>query len=345
MTAIAKLQPRKIFALKTHVAMLLGLAFVVALVAMSMVWSMTLGAAEIESSVVIDAVLHYDDSIYDHLIIRLVRMPRVVAGVMVGASLAVAGGIMQGLTRNPLASPGILGVNAGAAFAVVLAVYLLGQSSLRAYMSYAFVGAAVAGAIVYGLGSMGRGGATPLKLTLAGAVFTAFVSSFTSALLISDQDTLDQIRFWTAGSLAGRNWELIELAAPYLSVGMVGALIIARQITTISLGEDVARGLGQNTVMVRLIAALLVVLLSGGSVALAGPIGFVGLVAPHVARFIVGADYRWILPYSAAIGALMVTVGDTLARIIIKPEELPVGVMTAFVGAPFFIYLARWRVK
>ncbi|PJF39040.1 MAG: iron ABC transporter permease [Phototrophicales bacterium] len=306
---------------------------------------MTIGAADIDSSTVIDAVLHYDASIYDHLIIRLVRMPRVVSGMMVGASLAVAGGIMQGLTRNPLASPGILGVNAGAAFAVVLAVYLLGQVSLRAYMSYALLGAAVAGIIVYGLGSMGHGGMTPLKLTLAGAVFTAFVTSFTSALLISDQETLDQIRFWTAGSLAGRDWELVEFIAPILGGGMIGALVIARQITTISLGEDIARGLGQNTVLIRLIAACLVVFLAGGSVALAGPIAFVGLIAPHLARFVVGADYRWILPYSAALGALIITIGDTLARIIVKPEELPVGVMTALIGAPFFIYLARWKVR
>jgi iron complex transport system permease protein len=198
---------------------------------------------------------------------------------------------------------------------------------------------------VYFLGSMGRGGSTPLKLTLAGIILTAFISSFTTAILIGDQETLDKIRFWTAGSLAGRDMPLLTQTAPYILVGLVGALIVSRQITTISLGDDVAKGLGQNTVWVKAIAAVIVVLLAGGAVALAGPIGFVGLLVPHVVRFIVGVDYRWIVPYSALMGAMLVTVADVGARIIIRPQELPVGVMMAFVGAPFFIWLARWKVK
>lgn len=311
----------------------------------AMAWSITIGARDIDTEIIIDAIINYDEFNFDHLVVRLVRGPRVVAGVMVGAALAVAGGIMQGLTRNPLASPAILGVNAGAAFAVVAALYFIGDMPLRQYAYFALAGAAVAAVVVYGLGSMGRGGPTTLNLTLAGAIFTAFVTSFTTAILISDQDTLDQIRYWTAGSLAGRDWELVELAIPYIAIGIVGALLLARQITTISLGEDMARGLGQNTALVRVLAAVLVVLLAGGSVSLAGPVGFVGLVAPHIARFIVGVDYRWVLPYSMVIGGLIVTVGDALARIVIEPQELPVGVMMALVGAPFFIYLARWKVK
>ena len=306
--------------------------------------SITLGAADISVNTVFAALFHFDGS-FNHLIIRTVRLPRVLAGVSVGAALAVAGAIMQGLTRNPLASPGILGVNAGASFAVVLAVLLLGSPPLSTYALFAFIGAAGAAVFVYALGSVGRGGATPLKLTLAGAVFTAFISSFTTAILIMDQNTLDQVRFWTAGSLSGREMSLLVRTTPYIFVGLIGAMLLGRQITTLSLGDDVATGLGQNTGWLKIVAAVMVVLLAGGAVALAGPIGFVGLVVPHVVRFLVGVDYRWILPYSALLGGVLVTLADIGARLIIRPQELPVGVMMALVGAPFFIYLARYKVR
>ncbi|MAU12985.1 MAG: iron ABC transporter permease [Anaerolineaceae bacterium] len=322
-----------------------GLIVGVVLLLVMLVAGIMLGAAEISPQTVFDALFNYDENVFEHLIIQTVRLPRVLAGAIVGASLAVAGAIMQGVTRNPLASPGILGVNAGAAFAVVVAVYVLGNIPLSAYAGFAMIGATVAAAVVYGLGSMGRSGATPLRLTLAGVIMTSFTSSFTTAILISDRDTLDQIRFWTVGSLAGRDFPLLTQTAPWMIVGMIGALLLARQITTISLGDDIAAGLGQNTIIVKALAALMVVCLAGGAVALAGPIGFVGLVAPHLVRFLVGVDYRWILPYSALTGALLVIGGDLVARIIIRPLELPVGVMMALIGAPFFVYLARWRVK
>ncbi|MGJ3239116.1 MAG: FecCD family ABC transporter permease [Anaerolineae bacterium] len=323
----------------------LGLIIGVGVLVLSLAWSITLGAAEIDLSTIWGAVFAFDDSSFHHLVIRTVRLPRVLAGALVGGSLAVAGAIMQGLTRNPLASPAILGVNAGAAFAVVLVVFVLGSPPLSIYAVAGLIGAGVAAVLVYALGSMGRSGATPLKLTLAGAVFTAFIGAFTTALLIGDQETLDQIRFWTVGSLAGREWSLLQQTAPYMLVGMIGALLLARQITTISLGEDIATGLGQNTLIVKVLSAMVVVLLAGGAVALAGPIGFVGLVAPHIVRFIVGQDYRWILPYCALLGGIMVVVGDVAARIVIRPQELPVGIMMALIGAPFFIYLARWKVE
>lgn len=317
----------------------LGLALLLACLALSI----TLGAADISVGTVFDALFRFDAS-FDHLIIRTVRLPRVLAGALVGAALAVAGAVMQGLTRNPLADPGILGINAGASFAVVLGVLMLGSLPLSTYALFASVGAAGAAGFVYALGSVGRGGATPLKLTLAGAVFTAFISSFTTAILIMDQNTLDQVRFWTAGSLAGRELSLLLQVVPYVFVGLIGALLLGRQITMLSFGDDVAAGLGQNTGVVKLLAAATVVLLAGGSVALAGPIGFVGLVVPHVVRFLVGVDYRWILPYSALLGAVLVTMADVGARII-RPQELPVGVIMALVGAPLFIYLARTRVR
>lgn len=320
--------------------LLVGLLLLIAL----LLWSITLGAAEITPQVVYTALFNYDATQYDQLIIQTVRLPRVVAGVIVGAALAVAGALMQGLTRNPLADSGLLGINAGAAFAVVLLVTLTTAPSLTSYAIAALIGAGLAAAFVYGIGAL-SGGATPLRLTLAGVILTAFVTSLTTAILIQDQETLEQIRFWTAGSLGGRDFPIIAQTAPLIGVGLVGALLISPQITTISLGDDVAKGLGQNTLIVRSFAAVLVVLLAGGAVALAGPIGFVGLVIPHVARFIAGVDYRWIIPYSALLGGMLVTLADVAARVALRPLELPVGVMLALVGAPFFIYLARWKVR
>lgn len=331
--------------LGSRVMLLPGMLLCLGLLVLCLLWSITLGAADITPQVVYEALLNFDETSFQHLIIQTVRLPRVLAGVVVGAALAAAGAIMQGLTRNPLADSGLLGINSGASFAVVLAVFLLGDPPLSVYALFGFIGAGVAAGLVYFIASMGRGGITPLRLTLAGVILTAFISSFTTAILIGDQETLDKIRFWTAGSLAGREMPLLVQTTPYILVGLVIALLISRQITTISLGDDVARGLGQNTLWVKAVAALVVVLLAGGAVALAGPVGFVGLVVPHVARFIAGADYRWVIPYAAILGALLVTVADVGARVIIRPQELPVGVMMALVGAPFFVWLARSKVK
>lgn len=322
-----------------------GLLGGVLLLLACLLWSMTLGAAAIQPRVVADALLHFDATQFDHLLIRSVRLPRVLSGALVGAGLAVAGAIMQGLTRNPLADSGLLGINAGASFAVVLTVFALGSPALSSLALAALAGAAAAAGLVYGLGSLGRGGPTPLRLTLAGVILTAFVSSLTTALLIHSQETLDQIRFWTAGSLAGRDMALLRTLAPVVLAGIAGSLLISRQITTISLGEDIAKGLGQNTVLVKLAAAGLVVLLAGGAVALAGPIGFVGLIVPHGVRFIAGVDYRWIIPYSALGGAILVTLADVASRVALRPQELPVGIMMALIGAPVFISLARRQVR
>ena len=325
--------------------LLSGLLAALLLLLVSLLVSITLGAAEIEADTVFRALLQFNATEFEHLIIREVRLPRVLAGLLAGIALAVAGAIMQALTRNPLADSGILGINAGAAFSVVVALILLRIVSLAVYALAGMLGAALAGVVVYALGSAGRGGPTPLRLTLAGVIVTAFLSALTTLILISDRETLEQIRFWTAGSLAGRDWPLLRHIAPIILLGTVGALMLGRQITTISLGDDVAKGLGQNTVAVKAIAALIVVVLAGGAVGLAGPIGFVGLVAPHIARFLVGADYRWIIPFSGLLGAVMVVVADVAARIVLRPQELPVGVLMALIGAPFFIYLARWRVQ
>lgn len=316
----------------------------VVILSLCLVASVSFGAADIRLGTIYEAFTAFDNS-PNHLIIRTVRMPRSIIALLVGAALAVAGAIMQGLTRNPLADPGILGIEAGAALAVVAAVFLLGSASLTVYTWFALLGAAAAAVTVYFLGSMGRDGLTPLKLTIAGAALAALFSSLTTGILILSQPTVDEIRFWLAGSLAGRDLNLLLQVLPYLVVGLLAAFALGRQITTLSLGEDIAKGLGQRTVWVKAAAAIIVVVLAGSSVAIAGPIGFIGLVIPHVVRFFVGVDYRWILPYAAVCGAILLVLADIGARVLIRPQELPVGVMTALAGAPFFIYLARWKVK
>lgn len=300
------------------------------------------GAADISLEIVQQAIFQFDGST-EHLIIRTVRLPRALLAVVVGAALGAAGAIIQGLTRNPLASPGILGINVGAALAMVLAVFLRGSGGSN--VGFAFLGAALAAITVYWLGSLGRSGLTPLKLVIAGAALSYLLSSLTTGILIISQRTLDEIRFWLAGSLAGQDVSSILPILPYIAVGLAAALTLGRQLTLMSLGDDVAKGLGLQTAWVTAGAAIAVVLLAGSAVALAGPIGFVGLVVPHVVRFLVGVDYRWILPYSMIAGAILLSVADTAARLVIRPQELPVGIMTALVGAPFFIYLARSKIK
>ena len=306
--------------------------------------SITWGAADIAYRDLYRAFTAFDGST-NHLIIRTVRLPRSLIAAFVGASLAVAGAIMQGLTRNPLAAPDILGVNAGAALAVVAGTFIFGGSSLTIYVWYAFAGAAFSAIAVYFLGSLGRGGLTPFNLTIAGAALTVFMWSITNGILILSQRTLEEIRFWLAGSVAGRDLNLLLQALPYICVGLVLAIALSKQITILSLGEDTARSLGQSTALIKILAAISIILLAGASVAIAGPIGFVGLIVPHMVRFIVGVDYRWILPYSAILGAIMMLVADLCGRLIIQPSELPVGLVMPLIGAPFFIYLIRWKIK
>ena len=329
--------------LRSRSALLLGFVGVGGLMILCLMASVRFGAASIGTRDVVMAFVDYGGS-EDDLIIRTLRVPRALIAALVGAALAVAGAIIQGLTRNPLSDPGILGIEGGAALAVVGSVYFLGASSLSTYALFAFAGAAVATVVVYGLGTLG-GGMTPLKLVVAGAALAALLSSLTTAVLIFDQRTLAEIRFWLAGSVAGRDLELLLRVLPYLSVGLILAFALGRQITALTLGEDVATGLGQHTAWVKFLSIVTVVLLAGGAVAVAGPIAFVGLMVPHVARFFVGVDYRWILPYSALFGAVLLVSADIAARLVLRPQEVPVGVMTALVGAPFFIYLTRRRVK
>ncbi|NER27477.1 MAG: iron ABC transporter permease [Symploca sp. SIO1C4] len=329
---------------KSSPLLLTGLLVSLLILWLCLMASITLGAADISLGEVYQALRAFDGST-DHLIIRTVRLPRTITAVLVGAALAVAGALMQGITRNPLADPGILGISSGAALAVVVATFVFGTNSLNIYAWLAFLGAGITAITVYFLGSLGRGGLTPLNLTIAGAALTAFISSVTSGILIISQRTLEEIRFWLAGSLAGRDINLLLQVLPYFCIGLLLAFALGKQITTMSLGEDVAKGLGQETAWVKVMAALSIVLLAGASVAIAGPIGFIGLVIPHIVRILVGLDYRWILPYSAILGAVILVVADICARLVIKPQELPVGLMMPLIGAPFFIYLIRSKLK
>ena len=330
--------------LRGRSALLAGLAVCGVVLSLCLLASVRFGAARVGTWDVISAFTDYGGSEED-LIIRTLRVPRALVAALVGASLGVAGAIMQGVTRNPLAEPGILGINAGAALAVVAAVFLLGVSSLSTYALLAFVGAAIAWTVVYALGSLGRSGMTPAKLTVAGAALQAVLTSLMLALLIVSQQTLEEIRFWLAGSVAGRDLSLLLQVLPYVVAGLILAFVLGRQLTVLALGEDVATGLGQKTARTKLGAAVAVILLAGSAVAVAGPIVFAGLIVPHLARFLAGVDYRWVLPYSALLGAILLVCADIAARLVLRPQELPVGVMTALVGAPLFIYLVRWRVK
>ncbi|WP_442636784.1 FecCD family ABC transporter permease [Rossellomorea marisflavi] len=282
------------------------------------------------------------DGSTEHLVIQNIRLPRALIAAAVGASLAISGVLMQTLTKNPLASPGIFGINAGGGFMVVMAVTLFGVTSLQSFAWLSFLGAAIAAVGVFIIGgASGSNGLTPMKLTLAGAAITAMFSSFTQGLLVLNEAALEQVLFWLAGSVQGRSLEILAGVFPYILAGWILSLMIAGKMNILAMGEDVAKGLGVKTNILKVISLVAVVLLAGGSVAVAGPIGFIGIVIPHIARKIIGVDHRWLIPYSGLLGAILLLAADIGARYIIMPQEVPVGVMTAVIGAPFFVYVAR----
>lgn len=269
------------------------------------------------------------------------RAVRTVLGVLVGMALGLAGAAMQGLTRNPLADPGILGVNAGAALAIVLGIVYLGAGGLSAYILLAFVGAAVASVVVHAIAGLGRDGATPAKLTVAGAAFAAAASSWTVAVQMVDQTTLDVMRRWQVGSTGGRDWDTVLSVAPVVLAGVAMSLLLSRTLNSLALGDDLARGLGRHTGRDRVLVGVGVVLLAGAATAVAGPIAFVGLIVPHLVRGVTGSDHRLLLPLSAGWGAVLLLLADTVGRVVLPPSEVQVGIMTAVVGVPFFLLLVR----
>jgi iron complex transport system permease protein len=320
-----------------------GLLVLAVAVVAAVLLSITVGTRGLSPGTVLDALFHFRPDDPDHLVVRELRLPRTLAGVLAGVALGLSGAVIQGATRNPLADPGLLGVNAGAALFVVLGIGTFGIASVSGYVWFGFAGAAVAGAVVYGVSSLGRAGATPVKLALAGAAVTAALASVTSALLLTDATTFDQYRFWQVGSLTGRDAATVGQAVPFVAAGVVLALVAARQLNALALGEDVARSLGQNVTAARLVCALAVVVLCGTATAIAGPIAFVGLTVPHAARLITGPDHRWLLPYSALLAPLLLLVSDVVGRVVARPAEVQVGIVTALVGAPVFVFLVRRR--
>lgn len=271
------------------------------------------------------------------------RFPRTLLGIVVGASLGLAGAVMQALTRNPLGDPGLLGISAGAAFGIVVAVATTGIASLYGYIWFAFAGALVASAVVYLLGSVGRGGATPVKLALAGVAITALLTSLTNGISLVDPQALNRYRFWASGSLAGQDNGVLLRVLPFVLVGVVLALASASAFNSMALGDDVAKALGRRVALTRVQGAVAITLLTGAAVAVVGPIVFVGLVVPHVARAVTGPDHRWLLPYSMVFAPILVLAADVVGRVIARPGEVDVGIVVAFIGAPFFIALVRRR--
>lgn len=277
----------------------------------------------------------------EHLIIQTVRLPRALIAASVGASLAIAGVYMQTLTKNPLASPGILGINAGASFAVVFVLSFFSVSSLSIFTWVSFLGAGIAALVVYFIGGAGRQGLTPMKITLAGAAVTALFASFTQGILVTNEAALDEVLFWLSGSIQGRKLGILASVFPYLLFGWLLAIIMTPMMNVMAMGDDVAKGLGLKIGLLKVTVGVIVILLAGGSVAVAGPIGFIGIVIPHVARSLIGTDHRWLVPFAGILGGILLLAADIGARYIVMPQEVPVGVMTALIGTPYFIYIAR----
>ena len=305
--------------------------------------SLRIGSISVTTADAVNALFNYTPESYEETVVRSLRLPRTVIGLGVGAALGVAGAAMQATTRNPLAGPSILGVNSGAAFGVVCAVFFGNLTHPLQFVWFAFAGGLIAAVVVYSISSAGYGGVSPVKLVLAGVVVSALLSSWLTGILLLDQQTLDVVRFWLAGSLAGRDMGVFFTVLPFLAAGVAGMVLLGNQLNVLSLGEDTARSLGMRTSRMRGLIILLVVLMAGGSVAVAGPIAFVGLAVPHMVRAASGPDYRWVLAFSVLVGPLLLLSADIAGRVVIRPSEVQVGIITALVGAPFLIFLARHR--
>ncbi|MEV5355264.1 FecCD family ABC transporter permease [Streptomyces sp. NPDC086081] len=304
--------------------------------------SLAIGSRSLPVSVVVDALRH-DDGSTAASVVWDVRVPRTLAGITAGAALGVAGALIQALTRNPLADPGLLGVNAGAATGVVLSLTVLGVTSLWASVWFAMAGAVVAGLLVYALASGGRGGATPERLALSGAVIAAVFTGVGQTLMLLDAQALDELRFWSVGSLARAGGDTLTTITPFVVVGLALALGLVRPLNAMALGDDAARSLGAQLHRTRFLGLLAVTLLCGAATSAVGPLVFVGLAVPHIARIIAGADQRWTVPLSLLLAPALLLFADVLGRVAVRPDELDAGVVTAVVGAPVFIALVRHR--
>ncbi|THF82203.1 FecCD family ABC transporter permease [Cohnella fermenti] len=302
--------------------------------------SISFGAANIGLPTVWGAIFHYNPAIMDHQLIQTFRFPRTVADIMVGSSLAVCGAIMQGTTRNALADSGLMGISSGAAFSIALCMAFLPDRTYSVTVLLACLGAGAATGLTYFIASLGKRGMTPQRLVLAGISISMMFEAF--AQYISIRFRLGQsMAYWTAGGTAGAKWGELAIIAPFYAVGILTALALSPSIAVMSLGENVASGLGSNPRVIRGISTVVVLLLTGLAVIIVGPVGFVGLITPHIVRYLIGVNYRYVIPASAVYGALLMVLADLISRLINKPFETPVGVVFAVIGVPFFLYLVR----
>lgn len=298
------------------------------------------GAKDIHLQMVWAAVFDYNPKLTQHQIIYELRLPRVIGAAVVGAAFAVAGAVMQGVTRNPLADAGVLGINAGAMFVVALSFAFFPHMPYSYLMVVSFIGAVLSTVLIFIIGSATAGGLTPMRLTIAGAVMAAILHSLSSGVAIY-YDLSQDLAFWYAGGVAGVKWEHLKFLVPIIFITIVFATVLGRSISLISMGDDVATNLGVKTNRTRILGMIIVVILAGVSVSAVGSIGFVGLVIPHIARKIVGVNYRLIIPMSALLGAMLLVLADLGARTVNPPKELAIGIMVALIGVPFFLYIAR----
>ncbi|WP_245295015.1 FecCD family ABC transporter permease [Pararhizobium antarcticum] len=317
----------------------LWLVGLIAVLAVLLTLSITIGTRNVDWADIIAAIGGAQDTIGQAAV--ALRIPRTFLALLAGAALGLAGAIMQGVTRNPLADPGILGVNMGASLAVVIGVAWFGMSSPKAYIWTGIAGAGCAAIFVYTIGSSGRGGATPLKLALAGAATSVAFASMVIAIVLPRGDIAGGIQSWQIGGVGGATYERIAPVLPFLAVGFAISLLSARKLNSLALGEELAAGLGEHVATARAIASLGAILLCGTTTAVCGPIGFLGLVVPHLCRTLIGVDHRWLLPFSALGGAGLLLGADILGRVIARPGEIDVGIVTALIGAPFFIWIVR----
>lgn len=321
------------------------LALLVTLVVVCAAASLFLGSRGVEPGGIWQALIRPADAPGDIVVlVQELRIPRIAMGLAVGAALGLAGALTQGHTRNPLADPGLLGVTSGAALAIVAAAFFLGVTSPDLQVWFSFAGAVVGAGVVFVISALGGSATNPLTLILAGSALTAFLTAMTTMLVLSDRAALDVQRYWQAGSVAGRDLSVLTDLLPYLAFGAIIALVSGRALTLLGLGDSAARSLGVRPALTRWSGFVAIVVLAGAATAIAGPIGFVGLVVPHIARLLGGPDYRWVIPASGLLGALLVVVADTVGRIITPPSEVQASIMLAFVGAPVFIILVRRRL-
>ncbi|MGW4888632.1 FecCD family ABC transporter permease [Streptomyces murinus] len=317
----------------------LGLLLSVALLALIAVASIAIGAKALTLAQVWHGLFH-DSGTYGDVVVDE-RLARTVLGLLAGAALGLSGAVLQALTRNPLADPGLLGINAGASAAVVTAISFFGVTSLSGYVWFAFLGAAAVGALVWFLG--GSRGATPVRLALAGTAISAALYGYLQAVMIMDDAALGRMRFWTVGSLASASESTITQVLPFLAAGSLLALALARPLNAVTMGDDTARALGAHLNRTRALAMLAATVLCGAATAACGPIVFVGLMVPHAVRSFTGPDLRWILPYAAVLSPVLLLGADVIGRVVARPAELQVGIVTAVIGGPVFIFLVRRR--